>query len=257
MKKSNRRTQRTQGAGVVFEDYDFPGSRPSPVCVLGAEKAAWFKDTEGNYLCIHEDLYERNPAMNDSILLMAHSSQPTLRAHSSIFRAANASRARRSIRVRSRRVARAPAILSHGPSFPSARGAGPLQQDRPASRDSSRRFSSQSNWVPYSGTALVEAMRSSRYAGMCGVGVAARDRFLEQLQAATLENPASRSRAAHAPCRRRAVGAGKSQSPASLHIDDPAQHRGIRSCTSRLRGDTLKERPICRKAGAHLLILAN
>lgn len=26
------------------------------VCVLGAEKAAWFKDTEGNHLCIHEDL---------------------------------------------------------------------------------------------------------------------------------------------------------------------------------------------------------
>jgi hypothetical protein len=26
------------------------------VCVLGAEKAAWFKDTEGNFLCIHEDL---------------------------------------------------------------------------------------------------------------------------------------------------------------------------------------------------------
>jgi len=26
------------------------------VCVLGAEKAAWFKDSEGNYLCIHEDL---------------------------------------------------------------------------------------------------------------------------------------------------------------------------------------------------------
>ncbi|MEG0448163.1 MAG: VOC family protein, partial [Comamonas sp.] len=26
------------------------------VCVLGSEKAAWFKDTEGNYLCIHQDL---------------------------------------------------------------------------------------------------------------------------------------------------------------------------------------------------------
>lgn len=26
------------------------------VCVLGSEKAAWFKDTEGNYLCIHEDM---------------------------------------------------------------------------------------------------------------------------------------------------------------------------------------------------------
>lgn len=44
-------------AGVVFEDYDFPGLKTvNHVCVLGAEKAAWFKDTEGNVLCIHEDL---------------------------------------------------------------------------------------------------------------------------------------------------------------------------------------------------------
>jgi predicted enzyme related to lactoylglutathione lyase len=43
--------------GVVFEDYDFPGLKTvNHVCVLGAEKAAWFKDTEGNYLCIHEDI---------------------------------------------------------------------------------------------------------------------------------------------------------------------------------------------------------
>lgn len=44
-------------AGVTFEDYDFPGLKTvNHVCVLGAEKAAWFKDSEGNYLCIHEDL---------------------------------------------------------------------------------------------------------------------------------------------------------------------------------------------------------
>ena len=43
--------------GVVFEDYDFPDFKTvNHVCVLGAEKAAWFKDTEGNFLCIHEDL---------------------------------------------------------------------------------------------------------------------------------------------------------------------------------------------------------
>ncbi len=43
--------------GVTFEDYDFPGMRTiDHVCVLGSEKAAWFKDTEGNYLCIHEDI---------------------------------------------------------------------------------------------------------------------------------------------------------------------------------------------------------
>lgn len=44
-------------AGVVFEDYDFPGFKTvNHVCVLGAEKAAWFKDTEGNYLCLHQDI---------------------------------------------------------------------------------------------------------------------------------------------------------------------------------------------------------
>ena len=42
--------------GVVFEDYDFPGFRTEGhVCVLGSEKAAWFKDPEGNILCLHED----------------------------------------------------------------------------------------------------------------------------------------------------------------------------------------------------------
>ena len=46
-----------QGTGVEFEDYDFPGLKTvNHVCVLGAEKAAWFKDTEGNVLCIHEDI---------------------------------------------------------------------------------------------------------------------------------------------------------------------------------------------------------
>lgn len=44
-------------AGVVFEDYDLPGLKTvDHVCVLGAEKAAWFRDTEGNVLCVHEDL---------------------------------------------------------------------------------------------------------------------------------------------------------------------------------------------------------
>jgi len=43
--------------GVAFEDYDLPGLKTvDNVCVLGAEKAAWFKDTEGNILCLHEDL---------------------------------------------------------------------------------------------------------------------------------------------------------------------------------------------------------
>ena len=49
--------QALKAAGVTFEDYDFPGLKTvDHVCVLGAEKAAWFKDTEGNYLCLHEDI---------------------------------------------------------------------------------------------------------------------------------------------------------------------------------------------------------
>jgi len=44
-------------AGVIFESYDLPDFKTvDHICVLGAEKAAWFKDTEGNYLCLHEDL---------------------------------------------------------------------------------------------------------------------------------------------------------------------------------------------------------
>jgi catechol 2,3-dioxygenase-like lactoylglutathione lyase family enzyme len=43
--------------GASFHDYDLPGFRTEGhVCVLGSEKAAWFSDTEGNILCIHEDL---------------------------------------------------------------------------------------------------------------------------------------------------------------------------------------------------------
>ena len=45
--------------GVTFEDYDFPGLKTvNKVCILGSEKAAWFKDTEGNILCIHEIIPE-------------------------------------------------------------------------------------------------------------------------------------------------------------------------------------------------------
>jgi catechol 2,3-dioxygenase-like lactoylglutathione lyase family enzyme len=42
--------------GVCFEEYDLPGLKTREgVCVLGAERAAWFKDTEGNILCLHQD----------------------------------------------------------------------------------------------------------------------------------------------------------------------------------------------------------
>jgi predicted enzyme related to lactoylglutathione lyase len=41
--------------GVVFDDYDLPGLKTvNKVCILGSERAAWFKDTEGNILCVHE-----------------------------------------------------------------------------------------------------------------------------------------------------------------------------------------------------------
>ena len=43
--------------GVVFDDYDLPDFKTvEHVCVLGSEKAAWFRDPEGNILCLHEDL---------------------------------------------------------------------------------------------------------------------------------------------------------------------------------------------------------
>jgi catechol 2,3-dioxygenase-like lactoylglutathione lyase family enzyme len=52
-----REIKELKAKGVVFEDYDFPGLKTvNHVCVLGSEKAAWFKDTEGNYLCLHEDV---------------------------------------------------------------------------------------------------------------------------------------------------------------------------------------------------------
>ena len=49
------RIRELQEAGVVFEDYDLPGLKTvEHVCVLGSEKAAWFRDSEGNFLCLHE-----------------------------------------------------------------------------------------------------------------------------------------------------------------------------------------------------------
>jgi catechol 2,3-dioxygenase-like lactoylglutathione lyase family enzyme len=47
--------------GVQFHDYDLPGLMTfQHVCVLGSEKAAWFSDTEGNVLCLHEEPAKRN-----------------------------------------------------------------------------------------------------------------------------------------------------------------------------------------------------
>jgi catechol 2,3-dioxygenase-like lactoylglutathione lyase family enzyme len=47
-----------KGRGVEFHDYDLPGLKTvEHVCVLGAEKAAWFNDPEGNILCLHEETH--------------------------------------------------------------------------------------------------------------------------------------------------------------------------------------------------------
>jgi len=43
--------------GVGFHDYDLPGFKTvNHVAQMGCENAAWFSDTEGNILCLHEDL---------------------------------------------------------------------------------------------------------------------------------------------------------------------------------------------------------
>lgn len=42
--------------GVVFEDYDLPGLKTvDHVAVMGSEQAAWFRDPDGNVLCLHQE----------------------------------------------------------------------------------------------------------------------------------------------------------------------------------------------------------
>lgn len=44
---------RLRDAGVVFEEYDQPGLKTeNGVATTGTERAAWFKDSEGNILCL-------------------------------------------------------------------------------------------------------------------------------------------------------------------------------------------------------------
>lgn len=41
--------------GVVFEDYDIPGLQTvDGVATMGDEMTAWFRDTEGNFICISQ-----------------------------------------------------------------------------------------------------------------------------------------------------------------------------------------------------------
>lgn len=46
-----------EAAGVRFEDYDQPDLKTvNHIMDAGGEKCAWFRDTEGNYLCLHQDV---------------------------------------------------------------------------------------------------------------------------------------------------------------------------------------------------------
>lgn len=51
---------RLEAAGVAFEDYDLPGLKTeNHVAWIGPERAAWFRDSEGNILAISEPWVER------------------------------------------------------------------------------------------------------------------------------------------------------------------------------------------------------
>jgi predicted enzyme related to lactoylglutathione lyase len=44
-----------RGKGVNFEEYDMPEIKTqNGIATQGSIKAAWFKDSEGNILCIHQ-----------------------------------------------------------------------------------------------------------------------------------------------------------------------------------------------------------
>lgn len=44
-----------RGRGVVFEEYDLPGIKTeNGIATIEGEKGAWFKDSEGNTVCISQ-----------------------------------------------------------------------------------------------------------------------------------------------------------------------------------------------------------
>jgi catechol 2,3-dioxygenase-like lactoylglutathione lyase family enzyme len=46
--------QKIEAAGAVFDDYDLPGLKTvDHVATMDGEKAAWFRDPDGNVLCLH------------------------------------------------------------------------------------------------------------------------------------------------------------------------------------------------------------
>jgi catechol 2,3-dioxygenase-like lactoylglutathione lyase family enzyme len=45
--------EQLRGNGVTFEDYDMPGIKTeNGIATMGDFKAAWFKDPDGNILCV-------------------------------------------------------------------------------------------------------------------------------------------------------------------------------------------------------------
>jgi catechol 2,3-dioxygenase-like lactoylglutathione lyase family enzyme len=48
---------RLREAGVVFEEYDLPGLKTeNGIATSDQERAAWFKDSEGNILCVAQEV---------------------------------------------------------------------------------------------------------------------------------------------------------------------------------------------------------
>ena len=46
---------RLRERGVVFEDYDIPGLKTvDGVAEMDGERTAWFRDSEGNFICLGE-----------------------------------------------------------------------------------------------------------------------------------------------------------------------------------------------------------
>jgi predicted enzyme related to lactoylglutathione lyase len=55
VKDLDKRMQELRNKGIKFEEYDTPEVKTqNGICEMGNERAAWFKDTEGNILCLHE-----------------------------------------------------------------------------------------------------------------------------------------------------------------------------------------------------------
>ena len=53
---------RLREAGVVFEEYDLPGLKTeNGIATNDQERAAWFKDSEGNILCVAEERVAQEP----------------------------------------------------------------------------------------------------------------------------------------------------------------------------------------------------